>query len=225
MRKRRCKKFAAIVLAAFGLGVFCPRPGPPLAQTWPPSGPGDGAVPGRRRPRCGRADGGGSSVKTVGPADLRANRGGANGAVGLAALKRSDPSDGYALGSAWGTDQMTVNPWLSPVPVVRSAEGFCAGGVRGAAAGHAGGPIRSLQANHIAELNSAGQAKARRARLRLGRRRQFQPSGDGAVHASNRREDAPRAVQRHRPHGGWASSAARCRSSSTMAATLLPYSE
>lgn len=38
------------------------------------------------------------------------NRGGANGAVGLAALKQSDP-DGYTLGFTSDTP-LTVNPWL-----------------------------------------------------------------------------------------------------------------
>jgi len=52
----------------------------------------------------------GSSVKTLGQPIFVENRGGANGAVGLAALKQSD-ADGYTLGFTSDTP-MTVNPWL-----------------------------------------------------------------------------------------------------------------
>ena len=103
------KKFVAIALATLGLSYFALTPA--AAQTWPQK-PIRVIVP--------FPAGGGTDVvarmvadhlsKLLGQPIFVENRGGANGAVGLQALKQSDP-DGYTLGFTSDTP-MTVNPWL-----------------------------------------------------------------------------------------------------------------
>src|SRR3984893_11946079 len=103
------KKFAAIVLATFSLGCFALTPA--TAQTWPqkpirvivpfPAGGGTDVV--------ARMVADHLSKLLIQPIFVE-NRSGANGAVGLAALKQSDP-DGYTLGFTSDTP-MTLNYWL-----------------------------------------------------------------------------------------------------------------
>src|SRR6202163_433869 len=103
------RKFVAIALATLGLSYFALTPA--SAQTWPQN-PIRVIVP--------FPAGGGTDVVARMVADHLSkllnqpifveNRGGANGAVGLAALKQSDP-DGYTLGFTSDTP-MTVIPWL-----------------------------------------------------------------------------------------------------------------
>jgi tripartite-type tricarboxylate transporter receptor subunit TctC len=93
------------------LVLLCSALAPALAQNWPQK-PIRVIVP--------FPAGGGTDVvarmvadhlsKLLGQPIFVENRGGANGAVGLAALKQSDP-DGYTLGFTSDTP-MTVNPWL-----------------------------------------------------------------------------------------------------------------
>ena len=104
MRKLITAFAATLVLLCFALA-------PALAQNWPQK-PIRVIVP--------FPAGGGTDVvarmvadhlsKLLGQPIFVENRGGANGAVGLAALKQSDP-DGYTLGFTSDTP-MTVNPWL-----------------------------------------------------------------------------------------------------------------
>src|SRR5579862_4725101 len=103
------KRFATTVAAT--LGLLCLAMAPSAAQDWPAK-PIRLIVP--------FPAGGGTDVvarmvadhlsKLLGQPIFVENRGGANGAVGLAALKQSDP-DGYTLGFTSDTP-MTVNPWL-----------------------------------------------------------------------------------------------------------------
>ena len=103
------KKFAAIFLTM--LAVLCATLTPSLAQSWPQK-PIRVIVP---FPAGGGTDFVGRLVadrlsKVLNQPIFVENRGGANGAVGLQALKQSDP-DGYTLGFTSDTP-MTVNPWL-----------------------------------------------------------------------------------------------------------------
>jgi tripartite-type tricarboxylate transporter receptor subunit TctC len=104
------KKFVAIILTM--LGVLCAATlTPSLAQNWPQK-PIRVIVP---FPAGGGTDFVGRLVadrlsKVLNQPIFVENRGGANGAVGLQALKQSDP-DGYTLGFTSDTP-MTVNPWL-----------------------------------------------------------------------------------------------------------------
>src|SRR5580704_8523290 len=103
------KKFVAIALATLGLSYFALLPS--LAQNWPqkpirmivpfPAGGGTDFVARMVADRMS---------KLLNQPIYVENRGGANGAVGLGALKQSDP-DGYTLGFTSDTP-MTVNPWL-----------------------------------------------------------------------------------------------------------------
>src|SRR5580700_2610243 len=103
------KKFVATFLAA--LGLLCALLAPASAQTWPQK-PIRMIVP--------FPAGGGTDVvarmvadhlsKLLGQPIFVENRGGANGAVGLQALKQSEP-DGYTIAASSDTP-MTVNPWL-----------------------------------------------------------------------------------------------------------------
>jgi tripartite-type tricarboxylate transporter receptor subunit TctC len=100
-----------ITTFAATLVLLCSALAPALAQNWPQK-PIRVIVP--------FPAGGGTDVvarmvadhlsKLLGQPIFVENRGGANGAVGLAALKQSDP-DGYTLGFTSDTP-MTVNPWL-----------------------------------------------------------------------------------------------------------------
>jgi tripartite-type tricarboxylate transporter receptor subunit TctC len=104
MRKLITALAATLVLLCFALE-------PALAQTWPQK-PIRVIVP---FPAGGGTDFVARMVadhlsKLLGQPIFVENRGGANGAVGLAALKQSDP-DGYTLGFTSDTP-MTVNPWL-----------------------------------------------------------------------------------------------------------------
>src|SRR5580700_4108017 len=103
------KKSAATFLAT--LALLCFTLAPALAQTWPQK-PVRLIVP---FPAGGGTDFVARMVadhlsKLLNQPIFVENRGGANGAVGLAALKQSDP-DGYTLGFTSDTP-MTVNPWL-----------------------------------------------------------------------------------------------------------------
>jgi tripartite-type tricarboxylate transporter receptor subunit TctC len=103
------RKFAATFLAA--LGLLCALLTPSLAQSWPQK-PIRMIVP---FPASGGTDFVARMVadhlsKLLNQPIFVENRGGANGAVGLQALKQSDP-DGYTLGFTSDTP-MTVNPWL-----------------------------------------------------------------------------------------------------------------
>jgi tripartite-type tricarboxylate transporter receptor subunit TctC len=99
-----------ITAVAATLALLCFALLPACAQTWPQK-PIRLIVP--------FPAGGGTDVvarmvadhlsKLLGQPIFVENRGGANGAVGLAALKQSDP-DGYTLGFTSDTP-MTVNPW------------------------------------------------------------------------------------------------------------------
>ena len=124
------------------------------------------------------------------------NRGGANGAIGLQALMQSDP-DGYTIATSSDTP-LVVNPVALRQAALPGAARFRAGGDLGAIPRHAGGASLGAGADR-GRADRARQGEARRARLCVGRRRQFQPSGDGAVLAGDRREAAARAVQGHRP--------------------------
>jgi tripartite-type tricarboxylate transporter receptor subunit TctC len=103
------KKFVAIALATLGLSYFALTPA--AAQTWPqkpirvivpfPAGGGTDFVARMVADRLS---------KLLNQPIFVENRGGANGAVGLQALKQSD-ADGYTLGFTSDTP-MTVNPWL-----------------------------------------------------------------------------------------------------------------
>src|SRR5580698_7645218 len=100
-----------ITAVAATLGLLCFTLAPACGQTWPQK-PVRVIVP--------FPAGGGTDVvarmvadhlsKLLGQPIFVENRGGANGAVGLQALKQSDP-DGYTLGFTSDTP-MTVNPWL-----------------------------------------------------------------------------------------------------------------
>ena len=100
-----------LTACAATLALLCFTLAPALAQTWPQK-PIRVIVP--------FPAGGGTDVvarmvadhlsKLLGQPIFVENRGGANGAVGLAALKQSDP-DGYTLGFTSDTP-MTVNPWI-----------------------------------------------------------------------------------------------------------------
>src|SRR5580698_9099183 len=104
MRKSAATFRAMLALLCFTLAPAC-------GQTWPQK-PVRVIVP--------FPAGGGTDVvarmvadhlsKLLGQPIFVENRGGANGAVGLQALKQSDP-DGYTLGFTSDTP-MTVNPWL-----------------------------------------------------------------------------------------------------------------
>src|SRR3984957_10189832 len=93
------------------LGLLCSAPAPSLAQDWPqkpirlivpfPAGGGTDVVARMFADHLSR--------RLNQPIYVE-NRGGANGAVGLQALKQADP-DGYTLGFTSDTP-MTVNPWL-----------------------------------------------------------------------------------------------------------------
>jgi tripartite-type tricarboxylate transporter receptor subunit TctC len=103
------RKFAAIFLTL--LGVLAATLTPSLAQDWPQK-PIRVIVP---FPAGGGTDFVGRLVadrlsKVLNQPIFVENRGGANGAVGLQALKQSD-ADGYTLGFTSDTP-MTVNPWL-----------------------------------------------------------------------------------------------------------------
>jgi tripartite-type tricarboxylate transporter receptor subunit TctC len=103
------RKFAAIFLTL--LAVLAATLAPSLAQTWPQK-PIRVIVP---FPAGGGTDFVGRLVadrlsKVLNQPIFVENRGGANGAVGLQALKQSD-ADGYTLGFTSDTP-MTVNPWL-----------------------------------------------------------------------------------------------------------------
>jgi tripartite-type tricarboxylate transporter receptor subunit TctC len=103
------KKIVAAVAAA--LCLSCLALTPSLAQTWPQK-PIRVIVP---FPAGGGTDVVGRLVadrlsKVLNQPIFVENRGGANGAVGLEALKQSD-ADGYTLGFTSDTP-MTVNPWL-----------------------------------------------------------------------------------------------------------------
>src|ERR1700684_1814106 len=103
------KKFVAIAFATLGLSYFALSPA--AAQNWPQK-PVRLIVP---FPAGGCTDVVARRVADhlsilLGQPTFVENRGGANGAVGLAALKQSDP-DGYTLGFTSDTP-MTVNPWL-----------------------------------------------------------------------------------------------------------------
>jgi tripartite-type tricarboxylate transporter receptor subunit TctC len=103
------KKLAPTILAA--LGLLCLTLAPSAAQNWPdkpiriivpfPAGGGTDFV--------GRLVADHLSKRLNQPIYVE-NRGGANGAIGLQAVKQSDP-DGYTLGFTSDTP-MTVNPWL-----------------------------------------------------------------------------------------------------------------
>jgi tripartite-type tricarboxylate transporter receptor subunit TctC len=103
------KKFVAIALATLGLSYFALTPA--AAQTWPqkpirvivpfPAGGGTDFVARMVADRLS---------KLLNQPIFVENRGGANGAVGLQALKQADP-DGYTLGFTSDTP-LTVNPWL-----------------------------------------------------------------------------------------------------------------
>jgi tripartite-type tricarboxylate transporter receptor subunit TctC len=107
------KRPVAAVAAIFGLLCFMAAflPAPSLAQDWPAK-PIRLIVP--------YPAGGGTDVvarmvadhlsKRLNQSIFVENRGGANGAVGLQALKQSDP-DGYTIAVSSDTP-MTVNPWL-----------------------------------------------------------------------------------------------------------------
>ena len=128
------------------------------------------------------------------------NRGGANGAIGLQALMQSDP-DGYTIATSSDTP-LVVNPWLYEQASLCAATRFRSGRDAGAISGDAGGAsVRSGQVGGRADR--ARQGKARRPHLCLGRGRQFQSSGHGAVLAGDRREAAARAVQGHRARRRW----------------------
>jgi tripartite-type tricarboxylate transporter receptor subunit TctC len=103
------KKIVAAVAAA--LCLSCLALTPSLAQNWPQK-PIRVIVP---FPAGGGTDFVGRLVadrlsKVLNQPIFVENRGGANGAVGLEALKQSD-ADGYTLGFTSDTP-MTVNPWL-----------------------------------------------------------------------------------------------------------------
>src|SRR6202030_4505987 len=103
------RKSAATFLAT--LALLCFALSPSLAQTWPqkpirvivpfPAGGGTDFVARMVADHLSRL---------LAQPILVENRGGANGSVGVAALKQSDP-DGYTLGFTSDTP-MTVNPWL-----------------------------------------------------------------------------------------------------------------
>ena len=103
-------KTLGAALAAM-LGLLCFAPAPSVAQDWPQK-PIRLIVP--------FPAGGGTDVVARMAADHLSkrlnqpiyveNRAGANGAVGLQALKQSDP-DGYTLAASSDTP-LTVNPWL-----------------------------------------------------------------------------------------------------------------
>jgi tripartite-type tricarboxylate transporter receptor subunit TctC len=103
------RKLIAAVAAM--LGLVCVMPAPSLAQDWPQK-PIRMIVP--------YPAGGGTDVvarmvadhlsKKLNQSIFVENRGGANGAVGLQALKQSEP-DGYTIAVSSDTP-MTVNPWL-----------------------------------------------------------------------------------------------------------------
>jgi tripartite-type tricarboxylate transporter receptor subunit TctC len=106
------KKSATMLLALLAmLGVLCATLIPALAQNWPekpirlivpfPAGGGTDVV--------GRLVAQYLSQRLNQPIYVE-NRGGANGAVGLQALKQSAP-DGYTLAASSDTP-LTVNPWL-----------------------------------------------------------------------------------------------------------------
>ena len=101
------------------------------------------------------------------------NRGGANGAIGLQALMQSDP-DGYTIATSSDTP-LVVNPWLYDKLPYSALRDFVpvATLVRfpGMLAVHP-----SVPAHDRRRADRARQGEARRAHLRLGRRRQFQPS-------------------------------------------------
>jgi tripartite-type tricarboxylate transporter receptor subunit TctC len=103
------KKLLTTLAATFGL--VCLALAPSAAQDWPqkpirfivpfPAGGGTDFVARMVADRMS---------KVLNQPIYVENRGGANGAVGLGALKQSDP-DGYTLGFTSDTP-MTVNPWL-----------------------------------------------------------------------------------------------------------------
>ena len=185
MRKLAAAFAATLVLLCFALA-------PALAQNWPqkpirmivpfPAGGGTDVVA-----RLVAE----SSVAAAEPADLCRESRRRQRRRRPAALKQSEP-DGYtlALHLRHADDGQSLALQGS---VLRSAARLRAGGVRGAAAGNAGGEPGAAGEHHR-RADRAGQAKARRHRLWLSRCRQFQPSGDGAVLAGDRREDAARAV-------------------------------
>ena len=99
------------ILVASALGLVCATLAPAAAQDWPQK-PIRMIVP---FPAGGGTDFVGRLVadhlsKLLNQPIYVENRGGANGAVGLQALKQSD-TDGYTLGFTSDTP-MTVNPWL-----------------------------------------------------------------------------------------------------------------
>lgn len=103
------KRFATTVAAT--LGLLCLAMAPSAAQDWPakpirlivpyPAGGGTDVVARMVADRLS---------KLLNQPIFVENRGGANGAVGLQALKQSEP-DGYTLGFTSDTP-LTVNPWL-----------------------------------------------------------------------------------------------------------------
>ena len=184
------KKLAAACAATLGLLSFTSAPA--SAQSWPqkpirmivpyPAGGGTDFV--------GRLVAEHLSHRLNQPIYVE-NRGGANGAVGLQALKQSEP-DGYTIAATSDTP-MTVNPWLYKDMSYDPLHDFV--------------PIASvvrlpgmLAANPVAagkyhrRVDRAGEAKTRRHRLWLRRCRQFQPSGDGIVLAGDGREAPARAL-------------------------------
>ena len=85
------------------------------------------------------------------------NRGSTNRRRGFGGAQAIRDPDGYTLGFTSDTP-MTVRSVALQGSVLRSAEGLRAGGVRGAAAGNAGGDP-ALPANTIAELIALAKRK------------------------------------------------------------------
>ena len=123
------------------------------------------------------------------------NRGGANGAIGLQgadAVRSRRLHDRDLLRHAGGQSVALRQAALSGAARLRA--GGDLGAIPGMLAVHP-----SVPGADRGRADRARQGEARRARLCVGRRRQFQPSGDGAVLAGDRREAAARAGQGHRP--------------------------
>jgi tripartite-type tricarboxylate transporter receptor subunit TctC len=149
------RKAVAIVLTT--LAALCVAPAPSFAQSWPdrpirmivpfPAGGGTDFV--------GRMVANYLSQRFNQPIYVE-NRGGANGAIGLEAVKQSAP-DGYTLAFTSDTP-MTVNPWLYKNLSYRPLDDFIpvATAVRlpGMLAAHP-----SLPANNIAELIELAKKK------------------------------------------------------------------
>ena len=125
--------------------------------------------------------------KQLGQTIVVENRTGAGGTIGVAAVVRADP-DGYTILA--NSSAHTIAPAIYPNLAYDTARDLTGGDLaRAVAAGDDHGAVQGTQDR--AGLRQGGQGQAGLDQLRLGRRRDRDASGGGAVHrtppASRRR--------------------------------------